>query len=64
MTMFATQSAFITVAQNHLVLKEANDNTNYYKEFTASVVDTAGNPIAKNPAISISLDLVSFYGTF
>lgn len=56
----ATQSAFITVAQNHLVLKEANDNTNYYKEFTASVVDTAGNPIA-NQRISISLDLVSFY---
>ena len=56
----ATQSAFITVAQNHMVLKEANDNTNYYKEFTASVVDTAGNPIA-NKNISISLDLVSFY---
>lgn len=56
----STQSAFITVAQNHNVIKEANDNTNYYKEFTASVVDTAGNPIA-NQKISISLDLVSFY---
>lgn len=54
------QSAFITLSQNHLVLKVDGDNTNYYKEFAASVVDTAGNPIA-NQKISISLDLVSFY---
>ncbi|WP_343621517.1 hypothetical protein [Acinetobacter proteolyticus] len=55
----STQSAFITLSQNHEVLKDASDNTNYYKEFSASVVDTAGNPIA-NQKISISLDLVSF----
>lgn len=55
----STQSAFITLSQNHEVLKDGSDNTNYYKEFSASVVDTAGNPIA-NQKISISLDLVSF----
>lgn len=55
----STQSAFITLAHNHEVLKDASDNSNYYKEFSASVVDTAGNPIA-NQKISISLDLVSF----
>ncbi|OTG84057.1 Ig-like domain-containing protein [Acinetobacter sp. ANC 4648] len=54
------QSAFITVAQNHEILKVAGDETNYYKEFSASVVDTAGNPIA-GQKISISLDLASFY---
>ncbi|OTG64656.1 Ig-like domain-containing protein [Acinetobacter silvestris] len=54
------QSAFITVAQNHQILKVAGDDTNYYKEFSASVVDTAGNPIA-GQKISISLDLASFY---
>ena len=56
----STQSAFITVAHNETILKVANDSTNYYKEFSASVVDTAGNPIP-NQKISISLDLVSFY---
>ena len=56
----STQSAFITVAQNHEIIKVAGDDTNYYKEFSASVVDTAGNPIA-NQKISISLDLNSFY---
>ena len=56
----STQSAFITVAHNEKILKLANDSTNYYKEFSASVVDTAGNPIP-NQKISISLDLVSFY---
>lgn len=55
----STQSAFITLSQNHLVIKDPIDSTNYYKEFSASVVDTAGNPIA-NQKISISLDLVSF----
>ncbi|WP_171304520.1 Ig-like domain-containing protein [Acinetobacter proteolyticus] len=55
----STQSAFITLSQNHEVLKDGSDNTNYYKEFSATVVDTAGNPIA-NQKISISLDLVSF----
>ncbi|MFW1859750.1 Ig-like domain-containing protein [Acinetobacter defluvii] len=55
----STQSAFITLAHNHNILKQPNDSTYYYKEFSASVVDTAGNPIA-NQKISISLDLVSF----
>lgn len=55
----STQSAFITIAHNHNILKQPNDSTYYYKEFSASVVDTAGNPIA-NQKISISLDLVSF----
>ncbi|MGR3977328.1 hypothetical protein FW754_06555 [Acinetobacter sp. 1207_04] len=55
----STQSAFITVAQNHEIIKVTGDNTYYYKEFSASVVDTAGNPIA-NQKISISLGLNSF----
>ncbi|MGR2922830.1 Ig-like domain-containing protein [Acinetobacter sp. 1125_18A] len=54
------QSAFITVAHNQQILKIAGDETNYYKEFSATVVDTAGNPIP-NQKISISLDLESFY---
>lgn len=56
----STQSAFITIGQNHNILKVTGDNTNYYKEFSASVVDSAGNPIA-NQKISISLDLDRFY---
>lgn len=55
----STQSAFITLAQNHLVIKDPADNTNYYKEFSASVVDTAGNAVA-NQKISISIDLTHF----
>ncbi|MDH0032639.1 MULTISPECIES: Ig-like domain-containing protein [unclassified Acinetobacter] len=55
----STQSAYITVAQNHEVIKDPADETYYYKAFSASVVDTAGNPIA-NQKISISLDLASF----
>lgn len=55
----ARQSAFITVSHNHQVIKQAGDETNYYKQFSASVVDTAGNAVANQP-ISISLDLVSF----
>ncbi|WP_353169097.1 Ig-like domain-containing protein [Acinetobacter sp.] len=54
------QSAFITVAHNEQILKITGDDTNYYKEFSATVVDTAGNPIP-NQKISISLDLDSFY---
>lgn len=54
------QSAFITVAHNEQILKIVGDDTNYYKDFSATVVDTAGNPIP-NQKISISLDLDSFY---
>ncbi|MDG9950801.1 Ig-like domain-containing protein [Acinetobacter ursingii] len=54
------QSAFITIAHNEQILKVSGDETNYYKEFSATVVDTAGNPIP-NQKISISLDLDSFY---
>lgn len=55
----ATQSAYITISQNHLVTTDPNASTFYNKDFSASVVDTAGNPIA-NQKISISLELVSF----
>ncbi|WP_050041789.1 Ig-like domain-containing protein [Acinetobacter modestus] len=55
----ATQSAYITISQNHLVTTDPNSSTFYNKDFSASVVDTAGNPIA-NQKISISLELVSF----
>jgi hypothetical protein len=55
----ATQSAYITISQNHLVTTDPDNNTYYNKDFSASVVDTAGNPIA-NQKISISLELVSF----
>lgn len=55
----STQSAYITISQNHLVATDPSANTFYNKEFSASVVDTAGNPIP-NHEISISLELVSF----
>jgi hypothetical protein len=55
----ATQSAYITISQNHLVSTDPNASTFYNKDFSASVVDTAGNPIP-NQEISISLELVSF----
>ncbi|ENU25691.1 Ig-like domain-containing protein [Acinetobacter modestus] len=55
----ATQSAYITISQNHLVATDPDNNTYYNKDFSASVVDTAGNPIP-NQKISISLELVSF----
>lgn len=55
----ATQSAYITISQNHLVTTDPDTSTFYNKDFSASVVDTAGNPIP-NQKISISLELVSF----
>ncbi|MFM6905954.1 MAG: Ig-like domain-containing protein [Acinetobacter tjernbergiae] len=55
----ATQSAYITISHNHLVITDPDNNTYYNKDFSASVVDTAGNPIP-NQKISISLELVSF----
>ena len=55
----ATQSAYITISQNHLVTTDPDTSTFYNKDFSASVVDTAGNPIP-NQEISISLELVSF----
>lgn len=59
----AMQSAYITLAQNHLVVKEDGDSTHYYKEFSASVVDTAGNAIA-NQKISIAVDGTHFIKGF
>lgn len=55
----SNQSAFITVAQSNEITLDNNAPAYYYKDFSATVVDTAGRPIAKQ-TISVSLALVNF----
>lgn len=55
-------AAFITVAQNHLIEKVANDagqTVFYSKAFSATVTDSVGNPIARQ-AVSVSLRPTGF----
>lgn len=55
----STQSAYITLTQNHEILKVAGQDTYYFKQFSATVVDTSGNPIP-NQKVSVSLALNKF----
>lgn len=55
----STQSAYITLSQNKEILKIAGQDTYYFKQFSASVVDTSGNPVT-NQKVSVSLALNKF----
>ncbi|RZK10587.1 MAG: hypothetical protein EOO43_20105, partial [Flavobacterium sp.] len=55
----STQSAYITLSQNKDILKIAGQETYYFKQFSASVVDTSGNPVT-NQKVSVSLALNKF----
>ena len=55
----STQSAYITLSQNKDILKIAGQDTYYFKQFSASVVDTSGNPVT-NQKVSVSLALNKF----